>query len=568
MPEPLFTMKSALAVLNKKFKLTAFWPEQDQALQTIASGMNTLVVMRTGGGKSVCFQVPAAITVGTVLVISPLISLMKDQVGHCRTIGLDADAIYTGVPKQDSIVKRFGRGEYELLYVAPERLRNRQFVEALAKCPISMVVVDEAHCIARWGKDFRPSYRYIPVMVDQMKSPTGERPPIMLATATCTPETEADIARMLNIVGNYKRISGDPTRANIEYMVGDNDVDFCRLIGGMVSENPAGRHIVYTWSRKNCETLAEELRNEGVYALPYHAGLTDRANIQDRFTSSEVKVIVATNAFGMGVNIPDIRSVTHVGEPGSIEDYIQETGRAGRDGLPSRAILIPHPQAARFRWSTHETANPAYEELEKLWQKLNAMQEKQGTSLIKYAVFDLGRAMGMHSDKIETLLRYMEAAGLVTSYSTMRGINIVIPNRNNLFPVMNAGGLSGQLAGLLLEDMRVTGKTQFGVDATLYAEHCGTDASAVSATLTDMSETGVIRIEARFQGATLQLYHTGDDMSPVLPRHVVKEKSDTDALKLRMMLGYKQIADDVRKTYVRDYFTIPLKEFATKYNYR
>lgn len=559
----LFNMKSAHAALKHRFGLESFRPGQEDVLSAIAQEQNVLAVYATGFGKSLLYQLPACLVDGTVLVISPLISLMKDQARACEAVGLNAAAVYTGSIGADAAIQKFARGQLELLYIAPERIRNRVFAEALLSARVAMVVVDEAHCISRWGKDHRPAYQYIRGMVEEITSPTGGRPPVLLSTATCTPETELDIVSIMGLEGNYVKLMGDPTRPNIELNTASPSALY-GLVTQRVKEHPQGRHLVYTWSRAQTEEVAEALRSRSIYALPYHAGLTMRAETQDRFTSGDIKVVVATNAFGMGVNIPDIRTIVHYGSPSSIEDYVQEIGRAGRDGLPSVAYLIQHPKATAFRWRNHATANPNYPDLERVYEALHRLRTEQGgAQMVKYSSFELGRALSLHSEHVETVMRYLEARRLLTCFSAMRGITIEVPS----LPVLLAArgsGVAGRVAALLAEDMRVAGRDTFPIDTAQYAEQCAASPGQVQDALNVLADNRTIRQDQRFTGAFVQLHYPDSSSLPdVLTHAAVQEKSNTDGLKVKMMLAYPNMPE--KPTFLKDYFQQPLTQVAHRY---
>jgi DNA topoisomerase-3 len=325
-------------ILQKVFRLPSFRPYQEAICQSVARGKHTLVVMPTGAGKSLCYQLPGIARGGTTLVVSPLIALMEDQVLKLKELGLRAERIHSGRNRNDSreVCKRYLSGTLDFLYIAPERLSVPGFPEMLAKRKPALIAVDEAHCISHWGHDFRPDYRmlgkWLPMFADT---------PVIALTATATPKVQDDIAEQLGVKDTKRFIHGF-RRTNIALEVAELNLALrpdavCRILADP-ENRPA---IVYAPKRDDSERIAEILHGTA-QAAAYHAGMTAtrRASVQSDFIQGRLDVIVATIAFGMGVDKPDIRTVIHTGLPGSLEAYYQELGRAGRDGKRSRAILF------------------------------------------------------------------------------------------------------------------------------------------------------------------------------------------------------------------------------------
>ena len=298
------------------------------------AGQHTLAMMPTGAGKSLCYQVPALARPGTALVISPLIALMHDQIRSATSFGIQAAALTSADDNREEVVARLRRGELDLIYVAPERASGEGFRNLLAQIPLALVAIDEAHCVSEWGHDFRPDYRLLRPLLDSL----GQVPRLAL-TATADRQTRADILRQLGIPEDGLILAGFD-RPNIRYHVRPRD-GVGAQVKALLAEQP-GPGIVYATSRAATEKLAEQLAAGGRKVLPYHAGLDPgvRARNQAAFVASEDMVMVATIAFGMGIDKPDVRFVAHAGLPKSIEAYYQETGRAGRDGDPAQAHLF------------------------------------------------------------------------------------------------------------------------------------------------------------------------------------------------------------------------------------
>ena len=329
--------REPLTLLKSRFGYDRFLPLQEEVIANVLAGKDSLVLMPTGGGKSLCYQLPALCFSGLALVVSPLIALMKDQVDSLLANGIDAAFINSTLPPVEArdVRARAIRGELDILYVAPERLALPGFLEFLRNADISLVAIDEAHCISEWGHDFRPDYR-------NLKALRGHLPgaPFMALTATATERVREDIVSQLGLEPVDRFVSSF-NRSNLTYTVRPKRAAFEALLA-LLRRNPNGAAIVYRFSRRDTEDLAADLREEGFDALPYHAGLdvAVRRETQERFIQDELQVVVATIAFGMGIDKPDIRLVVHYELPKTVEGYYQETGRAGRDGLPSDCVLF------------------------------------------------------------------------------------------------------------------------------------------------------------------------------------------------------------------------------------
>lgn len=324
-------------ILRNIFGYTSFRDSQSEIIEHIISGHDALVLMPTGGGKSLCYQIPALIRPGTAIVISPLISLMQDQVNALSQLGIRATFLNSSLTPEDSrtTIIKLQQGQFDLLYVAPERLVMPSFLELLAQIRIALFAIDEAHCVSQWGHDFRREYTRLYVLHQLFPSV-----PRIALTATADPPTREDILFNLQLTDARVFISGFD-RPNIRYRVVSKKNSREQLLDFLAIEHRTDAGIVYCLSRKKVEATAAWLKKQGWRALPYHAGLdsAQRRHHQQRFSYEEDVVIVATVAFGMGIDKPNVRFVAHLDMPKSIESYYQETGRAGRDGLPADAWL-------------------------------------------------------------------------------------------------------------------------------------------------------------------------------------------------------------------------------------
>jgi ATP-dependent DNA helicase RecQ len=325
------------SVLHDVFGFASFRGEQEEIVRCVVGGGDALVVMPTGSGKSLCYQIPALLRDGMGVVVSPLIALMEDQVTALRQLGIRAEFLNSSLPpdEQNWVRRQTEAGEVDLLYVAPERLLAEGFLAWLERLQVALFAIDEAHCVSQWGHDFRPEYLRLAVLHERWP----EVPRIAL-TATADPPTRREIAAKLGL-GDARTFVGGFDRPNIRYRVTPKSSARTQLVRFLRAEPEGHAGIVYCLSRKRTEETAALLVRAGWSALPYHAGLAAdvRRATQQRFVRDEVRVIVATVAFGMGIDKPDVRFVYHLDPPKSLEAYYQETGRAGRDGLPATAMM-------------------------------------------------------------------------------------------------------------------------------------------------------------------------------------------------------------------------------------
>ncbi|WP_270240746.1 DNA helicase RecQ [Kocuria marina] len=331
------TATTSLGVLQEVFGYDAFRGEQAEIIEQVVAGGDAVVLMPTGGGKSLCYQIPALLRDGTGVVVSPLIALMADQVAALEAVGIRAAYLNSTLEPYEAqeVERQLLTGDIDLLYMAPERLILPRTVELLKRAPIALFAIDEAHCVSQWGHDFRPDYMGLSVLADAFPDV-----PRIALTATATRATHQEITERLRME-NARHFVSNFDRPNIQYRIEPKDRAKDQLLRLIQSEHPGEAGIVYCMSRKSVESTAAWLGARGVDAMPYHAGLDAavRQDTQMRFLREEGIVVVATIAFGMGIDKPDVRFVAHLDLPKSIEGYYQETGRAGRDGMPATAWM-------------------------------------------------------------------------------------------------------------------------------------------------------------------------------------------------------------------------------------
>jgi ATP-dependent DNA helicase RecQ len=405
-------LEGAREALRRYWGYPDFRPGQDQAIRNVLSGGDSLTIMPTGGGKSLCYQVPGTLLPGVTLVVSPLISLMKDQVDALDAAGVPAAYINSTLPSGEMAARLDAaeRGDLKLLYVAPERFDAEGFRRRLAGIPVSLLAVDEAHCVSEWGHDFRPSY----LRLREVRKLLGD-PPVAALTATATEEVRGDIVRQLGLRDPAVLVTGFDRRNLIWHVLqAKNDSEKDRLLLRLLKGRD-GSAIIYASTRKAVDALTTLLNGMGTPAVGYHAGLPDRdrKRIQDEFMSGRVRVVVATNAFGMGIDKPDVRVVIHYNLPGNLEAYYQEAGRAGRDGGPSDCVLL-HAHRDKL---THEFfINAAYPPRKGVEGMMKALRQGAGPDgLFALPVAELARVVeGIKDDRqAASAVRVLEQFGLV-----------------------------------------------------------------------------------------------------------------------------------------------------------
>lgn len=391
----------------------SFRPVQEDVINAALDGRDVLAVLPTGGGKSVCFQVPAMMRDGIALVVTPLVALMKDQVQNLETKGIKAIAVHAGMNRRevDLALNNAAYGDFKFLYVSPERLSTELFQSYLDVLNVSFIVVDEAHCISQWGYDFRPDYLQIGEIRDRVDAP------VIALTATATPEVSTDIMDRLRFSEHLELRSGFE-RPNLAYVVRKTEDKLGQLLS--VCRAVDGSGIVYLRHRSKCEEVSAMLRSEGIDASFYHAGLDpySRGLRQKDWKDGKIRVMVCTNAFGMGIDKPDVRFVVHLDIPDSIEAYYQEAGRAGRDGKKSYAVLIWNDNDVKRLRQLTATAFPGLDYIEDIYQKLHIYFQipyDQGMGRqLKFRLEEFCRQYSLNRSQAYYAIRYLEKSSHIT----------------------------------------------------------------------------------------------------------------------------------------------------------
>lgn len=547
-------MDDALAALRKFFGFEEFREGQREVIEAVLAGHDTVVVMPTGGGKSLCFQLPALMKEGVTVVVSPLIALMKDQVDALAARNLPATFINSSLDFEEQKARIAGvrQGRYKLLYVAPERFRSSHFVETLQRADISLFAIDEAHCISQWGHDFRPDY----LRLKSFRTSIGS-PQTIALTATATPYVRADIIEQLSLEEPRAFVSGfDRPNLSIAVIHTEKDRDKYARIRQLATEYPGQSGIVYTSTRKTVEQITQRLKDARLSVIGYHAGMTDdeRVRAQDDFMSGRAQIIVATNAFGMGIDKPDIRFVTHFQMPGSIEAYYQEIGRAGRDGAQSVCLLLFNYADKRTQDYFIEGSYPPPELIAKVYNALVGTGQKR----IELSTREIAaRAAVRNEMAVQSALITLEKAGHIergTGGENRAEVRLLVPPHvaRETVAARRSDQLKGVLFGLM-SDQGINDRADTEVNVGDLAETLGMEFAGMRRVLSSLAEAGVISYRpARRTRGVVMLDEQPATRLRIRPEEVAR-RAALEQRKLREMISFCY-AEHCYRSFILDYF--------------
>ena len=545
-----------LEILNEYWGYDSFRPKQEEIVNAALEDRDVLAILPTGGGKSVCFQVPSMMRDGIAIVVTPLIALMKDQVQNLNDRGIKALCVNAGMGRREVelALNNAAYGDFKFLYVSPERVGTRIFQSFFREMNVSYIVVDEAHCISQWGYDFRPDYLKIGELRKMCDAP------VIALTATATPEVAQDIMKRLEFKDGCLIKSGFE-RPNLSYIVRKTEDKLGQLLN--ICMNVQGTGIVYVRSRKKTEELSSFLASNGVTSSFYHAGLgqESRSDRQEKWKRGEIRVIVCTNAFGMGIDKPDVRFVVHFDMPDSPEAYFQEAGRGGRDGKRSFAVLMWNPSDVSKLRRTSTVSFPPLEYIEDVYHKVHAFFDipydtGEGRQL-KFDLDEFCRSVKLQRQAAYYAVKYIERTGhwtLSEDVEISTKVQIMV-GRNDLYDLEFDDVRMAQLLEMLMR--RYTGVFSFAVpvDEDYVASGIGVTVSLLRQMLYKLSLEHVIRYIPNDRATVLFLQH-----ERLRPKNLNLDPERYEFLKssyvarAQKMMDYVMEEDVCRSSYLLEYF--------------
>ena len=544
-------------VLKEYWGYDSFRPMQQEIISSALEGRDTLALLPTGGGKSVCFQVPALMRDGLALVVTPLVALMKDQVQNLEDRGIKAIAVHSGMSRRD-VDLAFNNAAYDpgckFLYLSPERLNTDLFKSYCNLLPISFIVVDEAHCISQWGYDFRPDY----LQIGELRSVVDA--PVIALTATATPQVAQDIMDKLRF-HEPNLLKAGFERGNLSYIVRKADDKKGQLLA--VCRGLEGSGIVYVRNRAGCEETAAFLKQNGQSASFYHAGLSPdtRASRQEDWKSGRIRIMVCTNAFGMGIDKADVRFVAHMGLPDSPEAYFQEAGRAGRDGLPSYAVLIWNKTDLQRLWQIEQTSFPSLEYIEDIYQKVHlyaGIPYEAGLGRqIRFDLPEFCHNNSLRAPQVHYSLKYLEREGHIT-YAEDVDLDTKVKITADRTDLYDYEFPDGRMAVVLEALMRMyTGIFSFPVPIKeeILASSCSVSVPELRQLLYKLSLEHVINYIPSDHSSVIYLHHARLQPGNVqLSPQKYAQLRENFRIRAQAMADYASEEDECRQKYLIRYF--------------
>jgi ATP-dependent DNA helicase RecQ len=541
----------AREALQQYFGFTDFREGQAEVIESVLAGRDTVVVMPTGGGKSLCYQLPALMMDGVTLVVSPLIALMKDQVDQLAARNIASTFINSSISYAETSkrLSKLRMGEYKLVYVAPERFRSQAFMDSIAETQVRLFAVDEAHCISHWGHDFRPDYMRLKEAAHRLG-----RPQIIALTATATPQVRADISEQLGITDPHVSVAGFD-RPNLALRVLHTATEKEKLdVLKHLIQTSTGSGIIYAATRKSVEQISTKLKLAGLSIELYHGGMDEgeRSRAQDVFMSGKAQAIVATNAFGMGIDKPDIRFVAHFHLPGSIEAYYQEVGRAGRDGLPAHCAMLFNYADTRTQQFFIEGSHPSPELISRVYKEITS----HGAEKIELSAREIAERVGVKNDmSIYSALVVLEKAGHIE-----RGR----PSDATVLALMKTavdealGAVSDESTeGAVMRDLvftrNVNDREQTELELGVIGSALGLSDAQVRRAMSSLSSRGLIAYHNAYQGRGIRLLDSPPARALRIDTQELAARAAAEQWKLRKMIDYCYNKSCLRR-FILNYF--------------
>ncbi|MEK6409186.1 MAG: RecQ family ATP-dependent DNA helicase [Acidobacteriota bacterium] len=522
--------------LQKHFGFTDFLEGQAEVIESVLAAQNAVVVMPTGGGKSLCYQLPALMLDGVTLVVSPLIALMKDQVDALAARDIPTTFINSslGYAETNKRLSEIRRGIYKLVYVAPERFRSQAFMDTIATVKVRLFAVDEAHCISHWGHDFRPDYLRLKDAVERLGHPQ-----IIALTATATQKVRADISEQLGLTDPRYLVAGFD-RPNLALRVVHVSAEKEKLDTlKRIIKTSGGSGIIYAATRKSVEQIAAKLKMAGLSVEPYHGGMgeLERTRAQDSFMGGRVQAIIATNAFGMGIDKRDIRFVVHYHLPGSIEAYYQEVGRAGRDGLPADCLLLFNYADTRTQQFFIEGNHPPPELIRRVYHEIASF----GLEKIEMSARELAQRLGEKNDmSIYSALVVLEKAGHIErGRSTDKNIIVRLTSRvDAALDQVDGDSAEASVLRELIFNRDINDRDQTEIDLNAMGRALDLDDGQIRRALRGLSARGVISYRNAYQGRGIKLLDSPPARALRIDTKELAARAAAEQSKLRKMIDY------------------------------
>jgi RecQ family ATP-dependent DNA helicase len=548
----MVSIEEALTALKSYFGFDDFREGQREVIESVLAGNDTVVVMPTGGGKSLCYQLPALLNKGATVVVSPLIALMKDQVDALHARNLPATFINSSLTfeEQKERITGIRNDRYKLVYVAPERFRSANFVDALRTANISLFAVDEAHCVSHWGHDFRPDYLRLKEAVKAIGDPK-----IIALTATATPFVRSDIIEQLGMRAPHAFVSGfDRPNLQINVVTTEKERDKINHIKSLAATYSRGSGIIYTSTRKAVDQVTQRLKSAGLKVVAYHAGMSEdeRSRAQDWFMSGQIQMIVATNAFGMGIDKADIRFVAHFHLPGSIEAYYQEIGRAGRDGMPANCSLLFNYADKRTQDFFIEGSFPTPDTITRVYRALAETGQRQ----IQLSTAEIAARSGIRNEMaVSSALVILEKARHIERSAAENRASLLLeqPPATARARVGERDSRPRQVLFALMNSYQLNQKNNVELDVADLAMELGLDLPAVRRALTSLAASEIISYSAgrRTRGIAL-LDDPPATQLRVKPQEIAR-RAALEQRKLREMINFCY-TESCYRAFILDYF--------------